>query len=568
MAETLVELVARIKADSTELEKGLTDAERKTEVSSKNMSDSLKKVGMAMAASGAAITATLGLMGKAAIDEEINIKRLATTINNSGTAYDSVKDSLEAVISATQRKTGIADDEQRDILNRLILVTNDYNKALELMPTVLDLAAAGEMDATTAATYLGKAYLELEEGAEEVSVRFGQASLQFKSMEDIQNRVAGSAVNLANPLSVLSTSISDVAEVIGISLIPIIKSSVDSIVDIAIKVQDWIKENPELAKQITLIAGALGIFLGVVGTGILLVPKLIAAWQAFNLAFTATPWGAIITGIGLLIAAGILLWQNWDAVSHAFVDLWSLMKVGLYKAIDSMLAYLQYFLSWIPKIGDAINDARTSLQGLIKAENEYREALDEARAVSEDKSKSEQEGLAATTEAQYKLNNAIKKEIALQEELYKAARKGREGAEGVASFASEADRIAYAREARAWDERSRAALAAGKSEEAMFAGGQAAAMYDRLRNASGGIPIQGFAEGGVVPGSIGQPQLAMVHGGETIIPANESMGNIVVNFTQPVFFEREDSMNKFVDMIRKGIQRQDRLRFGGAYNGS
>ena len=204
MAETLVELVAKIKTDATQLEKGLTDAERRTEASSKKMSVSLKQVGMAMTASGAAIIAALGLMGKSAIDEEINIKRLATTINNSGTAYDSVKDSLEAVIATTQRKTGVADNEQRDILNRLILVTNDYGKAMELLPTVLDLAAAGEMNATTAATYLGKAYLELQGGAEEVSVRFGQASLQFKNMEDIQNRVAGAAENLANPLSILS----------------------------------------------------------------------------------------------------------------------------------------------------------------------------------------------------------------------------------------------------------------------------------------------------------------------------------------------------------------------------
>lgn len=35
----------------------------------------------------------------------------------------------------------------------------------------------------------------------------------------------------------------------------------------------------------------------------------------------------------------------------------------------------------------------------------------------------------------------------------------------------------------------------------------------------GGIRIPGFAEGGVVPGAIGAPQLAVVHGGETIIPA-------------------------------------------------
>jgi len=84
---------------------------------------------------------------------------------------------------------------------------------------------------------------------------------------------------------------------------------------------------------------------------------------------------------------------------------------------------------------------------------------------------------------------------------------------------------------------------------------------------STGGTIKGYATGGIVPGAIGQPQLAVVHGGETIIPANESMGGVTVNFTQPVFFDREDTMNRFVDKISKAIDRKQRLRFGGAYNG-
>jgi hypothetical protein len=33
--------------------------------------------------------------------------------------------------------------------------------------------------------------------------------------------------------------------------------------------------------------------------------------------------------------------------------------------------------------------------------------------------------------------------------------------------------------------------------------------------------LLGFAEGGVVPGPMGAPRLAVVHGGETVIPANK-----------------------------------------------
>lgn len=42
----------------------------------------------------------------------------------------------------------------------------------------------------------------------------------------------------------------------------------------------------------------------------------------------------------------------------------------------------------------------------------------------------------------------------------------------------------------------------------------------------------GFAEGGIVPGPIGFPQLAVVHGGEQVIPANERGGGAATNVTQ------------------------------------
>ncbi|MBU2249114.1 MAG: hypothetical protein KKD77_20370, partial [Gammaproteobacteria bacterium] len=309
MAETLVELVARISADATELKKALGDSEKQTETSSKHMSDSIKKIGIAMTAAGAAVIAAMGLMTKSAIDEEINIKRLSITMNNVGVSYDKVKDSLEAVISATQRKTGISDSAQRDILGRLILITQDYDKALGLLPTTLDLAAAGEMDATTAATYLGKAYLDLQAGANEVSVRFGQASIQFKSMEDIQNRVRGSAENLKNPLIGIKNAVSDVSEAIGKNFIPIIKTVTNAIEDIAIKIQDWIRLHPELTKGLTLLTAGVGAVLLVVGSTILILPQIIAGIKsltivvglatAANIAYAASIAG-ILVGLGMI----------------------------------------------------------------------------------------------------------------------------------------------------------------------------------------------------------------------------------------------------------------------------
>ena len=285
---------------------GLSAAEGQVKKSAEAMAAKLAGIGKTMTIVGGAITAAMGLMGKAAIDEEINIARLATTMKNVGTSYNDVKDSLEAVIATTQRKTGIADNEQRDILNRLILTTGDYRKSLELLPTVLDLAAAGEMDATTAATYLGKAHNELAKGAETVSVRFGQASLQFKSMEDIQNRVAGSAEALANPLNILKASMGDVAETIGAFLIPSIKNVVDKIADIAIKVQEWANAHKPLMEIIVKFVAIASGIMAVLGPILMALPLLTTLFSGLGIVMAA-----ICSPIGLVVAAAIALYVAW-----------------------------------------------------------------------------------------------------------------------------------------------------------------------------------------------------------------------------------------------------------------
>ncbi|PPA71904.1 hypothetical protein [Jeotgalibacillus proteolyticus] len=50
-----------------------------------------------------------------------------------------------------------------------------------------------------------------------------------------------------------------------------------------------------------------------------------AAQIAFNTALTINPIGLIVVAIGLLVAAGVYLWQNWDVVKTKLNELWSAM---------------------------------------------------------------------------------------------------------------------------------------------------------------------------------------------------------------------------------------------------
>lgn len=74
-------------------------------------------------------------------------------------------------------------------------------------------------------------------------------------------------------------------------------------------------------------------------------------------------------------------------------------------------------------------------------------------------------------------------------------------------------------------------------------------------------PKLSFDTGGVVPGPIGAPQLAMVHGGETILPTHKggfAGGTINVNFNNPTFID-EQMAEKVGDQFAKLLKRE--LRF-------
>lgn len=68
----------------------------------------------------------------------------------------------------------------------------------------------------------------------------------------------------------------------------------------------------------------------------------------------------------------------------------------------------------------------------------------------------------------------------------------------------------------------------------------------------------GFAEGGVVPGPVGAPVPAIVHGGETIIPPGKRLGGVTINITGNTFMSDEETAEKIGDMIMKNLKLQTR----------
>lgn len=126
-----------------------------------------------------------------------------------------------------------------------------------------------------------------------------------------------------------------------------------------------------VAHKIALLASAIAI------------KAVTAAQWLWNAAMTANPIGLIIVGIGALIAAGIALWRNWDKVSHFFKQMWSKIKIHYLEGVESILASLEKFTSFIPWLGDKVREAREAISNMIEVEK-VKEALGETKKAIEE----------------------------------------------------------------------------------------------------------------------------------------------------------------------------------------
>ena len=99
-----------------------------------------------------------------------------------------------------------------------------------------------------------------------------------------------------------------------------------------------------------------GTLIGIVST----MKTAITAAGSLNAVLMANPLGLIAAAIGLVVAAGIALWQNWDTVKAAAVSLWEKIS-GVWDGIKEGVA------SAAAVITETLSGAFTALVGIIKA---------------------------------------------------------------------------------------------------------------------------------------------------------------------------------------------------------
>jgi len=222
-------------ADTKNFIDGLDKADRETKTFSNKLDDALQKGAAAFLAVGAAAGAMAIKIGidavKAAVEDEKAQKSLAITLKNTTKATDAQVKAVEDFIDKTARATGVADDQLRPSLDRLLRSTQDITKAQKLQTLALDISAGTGKDLATVTEALGKAYDGNLGALKRIGVPLDENIIKTKDFdaatkalsETFAGQADAAAQTFAGRMARIKIAIDEAKEQLGQALLPLLE---------------------------------------------------------------------------------------------------------------------------------------------------------------------------------------------------------------------------------------------------------------------------------------------------------------------------------------------------------
>jgi hypothetical protein len=269
------------------------------ETTSEKAQFAIKKAAVPAAAALGGLAVALGDATRAAMEDQQEQAALALTLQNVTGAGAAQTAQIEEQISAMSRASGIADTEYRKSLEALVRGTKDVDLAMKDMNLVMDISTALQMDSTTIADALAKAYQGNFKALRSLSPEMATMIKEGASLNEVMDvlggtfggAVAKNAETAAGKMAIFKNSIAETKEGIGAAFLPVL----EEVLPYMQKFADWAQNNPEVFTRIAITIGAIA-----------------AAVVALNIALATNPFIlATAAVIGLAVAFNKLV----DAMS-------------------------------------------------------------------------------------------------------------------------------------------------------------------------------------------------------------------------------------------------------------
>jgi len=197
------------------------------------------KLGIAAAAGMGAVVAGLGAAAKAAIEDQKSFVLMETAIMNVTGATKAQVKAIDEQIGAMSLATGVADDKLRPAFEALVRGTKDTEEAMKQMSLVLDISTGLQIDQTTVADALAKAYQGNMRGLRALSPEMATLVKEGASLNEILDVLGGTfggtaaqaADTFAGRIDRLKVFGSELVEQLGYYLLPVVEGLAKFIMD-------------------------------------------------------------------------------------------------------------------------------------------------------------------------------------------------------------------------------------------------------------------------------------------------------------------------------------------------
>lgn len=392
---TLMSLLVKLGVEVGEFKKGLGDAEKEADKSSKNITKSLESASKTMRNVGVGMTAALTVpiaafatsSVQSAMDAESAVADLEAVLKSTGGAAGMTLDELLANASALQKVTKFSDEAVMSAQGMLLTFTNIGKDIFpDATMATLNMAEKFGMDASQAAITLGKALNDpvggvtalrrigvmlTDEQEKQIKsfVEVGDvASAQAIIMKELAVEIGGVAeaagATSSGKMEQFKNKLDDMKEVIGSALIPVLIRFMDAITPL---IEKFTNAPPAMQTTIIAIGGIvaaigplltilspvvsmIGTLAGLFGAGGALAGAGATIGGAFSAMGTAIAGAGaaisaailpIIAVIGFLAAAVALLYVGWKNNWFGIQDTLRVVTEGLKGTWQAFLQVLQ-----------------------------------------------------------------------------------------------------------------------------------------------------------------------------------------------------------------------------------
>lgn len=353
---TLGRAVLELTTDGAGLDKGIVAAQRKAE----NLGKAFIKTGKELSLMFTApFVAAMGMSVKEAGKAQEAQAKLANAIKTTGMEGKISVDVLSQLAGGLQKVSTFGDEAQLEALTLVQQLGKLDEKGLvDLLPRMLNMAAAKGMDLQSVADLVGKTLGSTTNALGRYGVELdgnaSKADKLAKIMQFMDASFGGAAEAAATaglgPLAVMKNQLSDLGEKVGTVLLP----AMSQVIGILGKVIDFLSGIDKDTLQFIITIASLAATLGPLAIGIGQVIKVISTMSAVLKAgggvmsmLSSGPIGLIIAAVAALAVGVYLLIKNWDTVVAFFKDLWEKVKGFFIEAWESIKAFLAKIWQWV-----------------------------------------------------------------------------------------------------------------------------------------------------------------------------------------------------------------------------